>query len=46
MFTLSMVEGGLVGLTAPFSTWDLSSPTSDRTHAPCLGSVESLPLGH
>ena len=33
--------------------WDLSlqhvgsrSPTRDRTRAPCIGSVESQPLGH
>ena len=25
---------------------DLSSPARDRTHAPCLGSVESQPLDH
>ena len=28
------------------STWDLSSPTMDRTCAPCSGSAESCPLGH
>ena len=28
-------------LAAPRGTWDLSSPTRDRTHVPCIGSVES-----
>ena len=23
------------------SMWDLSSPTRDQTHAPCIGSMES-----
>ena len=25
---------------------DLSSPTRDQTHAPCIGSTESQPLDH
>ena len=28
------------------SMWDLSSPTRDRTRAPCSGSAESWPLDH
>ena len=24
----------------PYCLWDLSSPTKDRTHAPCIGSME------
>ena len=28
-------------LAAPHGMWDLSSPTRDRTRAPCIGSVES-----
>ena len=31
-------------LAKPRSIWDLSSPTKDRTHASCIGSVESKPL--
>ena len=31
--------------TVPYSMWDLSSLTRDRTHMPHLGSAESLPLG-
>ena len=26
--------------------WNLSSPTQDRTQAPCIGSTESEPLDH
>ena len=26
---------------APFGMQDLSSPTKDQTHAPCIGSMES-----
>ena len=26
--------------------WDLSFPTRNQTHAPCLGSMEPQPLGH
>ena len=37
MFTLSMVEGGLVGLTAPFSTWDLSPQSVIEPVPPALG---------
>ena len=33
-------------LATPQDTWDLSSSTRDLTHAPCIGSTESLPLGH
>ena len=33
-------------LAVPRGMWDLSSPTRDRTHTPCLGSVESQPLDH
>ena len=32
------------GHTAQF--WDLSPLTRDRTHAPCIASVESSPLDH
>ena len=28
------------------SLWDLSLSTRDRTHVPCIGSVESEPLDH
>ena len=28
------------------STWHLSSPTQDRTQAPCIGCPESEPLDH
>ena len=28
-------------LAMPHGMWDLSSPTRDRTHAPCIGSMES-----
>ena len=28
-------------LAVPHSTWDISSPTSDQTHAPCIRSSES-----
>ena len=28
-------------LATPGSMWDLSSPTRNQTHAPCLGSLES-----
>ena len=28
-------------LAMPHGMWDLSSPTRDRTHAPCIGSAES-----
>ena len=31
-------------LAATHATWDLSSPTRDWTHAPCIGSLESKPL--
>ena len=31
-------------LAVPRSMWDLSSPTRDRTRAPCSGSAESQPL--
>ena len=27
-----------------YCMWDLSSMTRDGTHAPCIGSAESLPL--
>ena len=35
--------GGFIylNLSALLSTWDLSSPTWDRTHAPCIESAES-----
>ena len=32
-------------LAAPCGMWDLSSPTRDRTCAPCSGCVDSLPPG-
>ena len=28
-------------LVAPHAMWDLSSPTRDGTHVPCIGSKES-----
>ena len=31
-------------LAVPHGMWDLSSPTSDRTYIPCIGSAESQPL--
>ena len=33
-------------LVIPCGIWDLSSLTRDETHAPCIGSMESEPLGH
>ena len=31
-------------MATPCSVWDLSSPTRNQTHAPCIGSTESSPL--
>ena len=33
-------------LALPPHMWDLSSPTRDRTHTPCIGSVGSQLLDH
>ena len=46
--TLASAKGGVgdyfdlfIYLVMLRGTWDLSSPTRDRSRAPCIGSVES-----
>ena len=29
-----------------YSKWDLSSPTRDQTHVPCIGNTEASSLDH
>ena len=42
-----LVRGSVVkALGLSCSMWDLSSPTRDRTWAPCIGSTEFYPLDH
>ena len=45
IFKIVFLNGLFVGrVVTPWGMWDVSSPTMDWTHTPCIGSMEPQPL--